>query len=198
MAHHGTTSHGTPWHVPTMRTMVCHDNAHPGMSHHDSCRIQKNAHPGAQPSQPWHTCWWQENPRKQGWWHYHICVDHASDCLSSVAHVPQHGKDETFLVTYVSHSDSIELVNLGFLSFFHPSCPSLPKRVQFSSCWQRLSDADLCHKGTCMHACVHACSSIQCHIVSPCAQPVFQRPKHRVISNCQVSLHYYKIYCIRQ
>ena len=90
-------------------------------------------------------------------------MDHASDCLSSVAHVPQHGKDETFLVTYVSHSDSIELVNLGFLSFFHPSCPSLPKRVQFSSCWQRLSDADLCHKGTCTHACMHACSSIQCH-----------------------------------
>ena len=111
-------------------------------------------------------------------------MDHASVHLSSVAHVPQHGKDETFLVTYVSHSDSIELVNLGFLSFFHPSCPSRPKRVQFSSCWQHLSDADLCHKGTCMHACM------QQHTVSPCAQPVFQRPKHRVISNCQVLSHW--------
>ena len=159
MAHHGTTSHGTPWHVPTMRTMVCHDNAHPGTPHHDSCRIQKThilelnlrSHGMRDGGK-------QTPENKDGgitisvWTMPQI----ASDCLSSVAHVPQHGKDETFLVTYVSHSDSIELVNLGFLSFFHPSCPSLPKHVQFSSCWQRLSDADLCHKGTCMHACMHA------------------------------------------
>ena len=165
MARHGMSRQCAPWYATTMRTLARHIMTAAVFKKSHILELNLRSHGMRDGGK-------QTPENKDGgitisvWTMPQI----ASVLLRMFLNMARTKPFSSFFVTYVSHSDSIELVNLGFLSFFHPSCPSLPKRVQFSSCWQRLSDADLCHKGTCMHACM------QQHTVSPCAQSVFQRP----------------------
>ena len=151
MAHHGMSRQCAPWYATTMRTLACHIMTAAVFKKTHILELNLRSHGMRDGGK-------QTPENKDGGITIPVWTmpQFISVLLRMFLNMARTKPFSSFFVTYVSHSDSIELVNLGFLSFFYPSCPSLPKRVQFSSCWQRLSDADLCHKGTCMHACMHA------------------------------------------